>query len=590
MPARLAPDSKNCRAKAAAVIDARSGNASAARHAEWFFPRQGGPLMKHGTPAQSAPHKHAVVLSLALSAMLISLPARPQIVPGGMASGGFSGTGSASTYTMTIRVVTDPGLAPYFWANQFWVDTQTDHGGYFGLQAVGTPGDGTYRRLSLFSIWNAVEARPAPGAIAVPFDGEGIGWSLRRPHDWRAGVPYTFTLTRHDDTWWKLSVSAPGEAPLEYGSIRVTAGAPLRRDFLTFTEYYAGATDCDHLPYAHVVFENPTYGGNPATATWVETYGNCQQNAGIYLTGNTAHAHRAGVLLARAHQSNFDGDAHSDILWRNAVTGANIVWRSANYTTQLPTASVSNLDWRVVGLEDFDGDDATDILWRNTTTGANIIWPKGNYSSRRDLVGITNLSWTIAANGDFDKDGKADIFWRNVATGANVLWPAADYTKRINLMGVTNMAWRVIGAGDFDGDGSADVLWHNSSTGAGTIWRSGNYATQQVLTTITNLAWKMVGIGDFNGDGKSDIFWRNDTTGANIIWLSGNYATQQPTAAVANLQWRVAAIGDYDGDGRSDVFWRNGVTGANILWPAANFAARHDATTVTNLAWSPMSF
>lgn len=528
---------------------------------------------------------NAMIL-LALPVLLaVNAPVRAQILPGGMTSGGFVGDGTSSTYEITIRVVEDPGQVPYFWANQFWIDTATDHGGYFGLQAIGSPGDGTYRRMSIFSIWNAVEAIPAAGAIAVPFGGEGIGWSLRRPDKWRAGVPYTFRLTRHDDVWWNLTVSAPGEPTLEFGSIRVTVGAPLRSGFNTFTEYYVNAPSCDVLPFAQVVFENGKYGSNVTRATSTNAYGNCKENAEIYPAGVNAVVHRSGLLRSRSRHSNFDGDARSDILWRNFSTGSNAIWLSASHSDQLATMSVSDLAWHIVGTSDYDGNGFSDILWRNSVTGANVVWPEGDVSTIRYLASVPNLDWRIVGSGDFDADGKSDILWRKDSTGSIAVWPSGDHLAVKALTPVADQAWKISGISDFNGDGRSDVLWRNSSTGANTIWLSGSSGDQQLLLTVTNLDWRMVGVGDFNGDGKGDIFWRNSTTGANTIWLSGSYSDQQVTLGVSDLDWHVAGTGDYDGDGRSDVLWRNQMTGQNVIWPSGKWNTLRYLLSVADLAW-----
>jgi hypothetical protein len=71
---------------------------------------------------------------------------------------------------------------------------------------------------------------------------------------------------------------------------------------------------------------------------------------------------------------DFDGDGKSDILWRNVGgpdTGALFVWlmdgtavKGATYLDPIST------DWQVQGLGDFNGDAKTDILWRNRNAAA----------------------------------------------------------------------------------------------------------------------------------------------------------------------------------------------------------------------------
>src|SRR5947209_340115 len=73
---------------------------------------------------------------------------------------------------------------------------------------------------------------------------------------------------------------------------------------------------------------------------------------------------------------DFNRDGNSDILWRNQASGANSAW-FMNGATQIGGAyltTVSDVDWRIVGLGDFNGDGKPDILWRRQTSGANYVW------------------------------------------------------------------------------------------------------------------------------------------------------------------------------------------------------------------------
>jgi len=190
---------------------------------------------------------------------------------------------------------------------------------------------------------------------------------------------------------------------------------------------------------------------------------------------------------------DFNGDGQSDILWRNASTGANVVWRSAISASQQPLPVVATA-WRVVGSGDYNGDGKADILWRNFSTGGNAIWRSGSSATPQAVTAITNLAWTIVGSGDYNGDGNADILWRNTSTGANVIWRSAISASQQPLPAVAT-AWRVVGSGDYNGDGKADILWRNFSTGGNAIWRSGSSATPQAVTAVTNLAWMVVGAG-----------------------------------------------------------------------------------------------
>ncbi|MDB6164228.1 MAG: calcium-binding toxin-like protein, partial [Xanthomonadaceae bacterium] len=76
--------------------------------------------------------------------------------------------------------------------------------------------------------------------------------------------------------------------------------------------------------------------------------------------------------------NDFDGDGRSDLLWRNADTGANIIWRDAVSAHPMSVQPMVNPDWRIAGCGDFDGDHHADILWRNRASGAMVIWYAGS--------------------------------------------------------------------------------------------------------------------------------------------------------------------------------------------------------------------
>ena len=130
---------------------------------------------------------------------------------------------------------------------------------------------------------------------------------------------------------------------------------------------------------------------------------------------------------------------------------------------------------------DFNGDGQSDILWRNGITGANVIWQSANSATSQAVTAVA-LTWNIAGTGDFDGDGTSDILWHDRSTGANVIWRSADSTTQQAVTQMPDLAWRIVGTGDYDGDGRADIavfrpatgVWYvrYSRTGAGTgvLW------------------------------------------------------------------------------------------------------------------------
>lgn len=301
--------------------------------------------------------------------------------------------------------------------------------------------------------------------------------------------------------------------------------------------------------------------------------------------GNTLNGDRCNstcTALTFEPRADFNNNRVSDVPWRNNSTGMNTIWLSANSATPRAVTSLTNLQWRVVGVGDFDNTNTADLLWRNTSTGANVIW-RAATSTTTTAVATVGTTWAVGGIGDFNGDGRDDIFWRNGSTGANTIWRSGSSATPTTVTSLTNLSWRVAGIGDFDADGRADVLWRNVSTGANVIWRRAVSTTTIPVATLST-AWTVAGIGDLNGDRASDILWRNTGTGANAVW---RYGTNNSAFTLTTLStaWRVAAVADYNGDLRDDILWRNTSTGANAIWRSGSSATPQTVATLASQAW-----
>jgi hypothetical protein len=56
---------------------------------------------------------------------------------------------------------------------------------------------------------------------------------------------------------------------------------------------------------------------------------------------------------------------------------------------------VGDLNWQVAQVGDFNGDGRSDILWRNASTGQNIVWNSGNAATATGLGGVADPSWQL---------------------------------------------------------------------------------------------------------------------------------------------------------------------------------------------------
>jgi peptidyl-Asp metalloendopeptidase len=282
-------------------------------------------------------------------------------------------------------------------------------------------------------------------------------------------------------------------------------------------------------------------------------------------------------------RGDFNGDGKSDFVWRNRVTGHNVIWRSGAASQQQQIAPVADLNWSIVGVGDFNGDGRSDLVWRNGANGQNVIWPSATSTLQQKLATLAP-NWILAGVGDFDGDGKSDLLWRDDNTGQNAIWRSGNAATAIATASAVP-AWRVVGIGDFNGDHRSDILWRNSVTGQNGVWRSGSAASSMALTAVVNLAWRVVGVGDFDGDGVSDILWHSGATGQTTYWKSGNGTQNQVLYTVADLRWVPQGVGDFDNDGKDDVLWRNFATGGNVAWRSATSTQQLQMIPVTDPTW-----
>ncbi|GAA2630873.1 DUF3472 domain-containing protein [Actinomadura fulvescens] len=148
-----------------------------------------------------------------------------------------------------------------FWSHQFGF--VGGDGGYLGLQTDGSVGNGQRGKLAIFSIWNAADARPGPGAVCVDFGGEGVGKSCRILYNWQPGTTYKYRLwylgaetgDRHRWGAWMIDTSTGKETHI--GSILAPAGKSRITNSVSWIEDFGG-TPCDQAAPAAGVFGHPT--------------------------------------------------------------------------------------------------------------------------------------------------------------------------------------------------------------------------------------------------------------------------------------------------------------------------------------------
>ncbi len=292
---------------------------------------------------------------------------------------------------------------------------------------------------------------------------------------------------------------------------------------------------------------------------------------GVIPNSWTVAADRPPGLTAKPRRppSDFNGDALSDILWRNANGTVTVWYTGAGGGHTFQDLAVIDPSWVIQLTADFNGDGQSDILWRNAN-GEVSEWlskPGGGYTTPG--LGVVPSAWTIQGAGDFDGDGLSDVLWRNT-NGTVSLWftaPGGGYAAQD--LAVIDASWKVQFAGDFNGDGKADILWRNTS-GEVSEWLSTAGTGFSSFTTpglgVVPTSWTIEAVGDLNGDGLSDLLWRN-TDGTVSAWFTtgpGGYTPQD--IGTMGSAWSVMGVRDFNGDGKADVLWRNTTTGDVTEW------------------------
>lgn len=271
--------------------------------------------------------------------------------------------------------------------------------------------------------------------------------------------------------------------------------------------------------------------------------------------------------LSDTPSNPLSGALQSDLVWRNQLTGANLVWNLDRtqfaFNSSAPQAgqdfhylsTVPDANWEIKGTGDFNRDNRQDVVWRDRHSGQNIVWylngsnfTQTSGSPRQGidfdyLPTMPSSEWSLQAIADFNLDGYSDIVWRNTTTGDNAVWylqrnqfvqnpNAPQLGQDYNYFSrVADQNWQIKGAGDFNNDGFIDLLWRHQVSGDNLVWKLKNHqfvanpnAPQtgqdfDYLAKVADRNWDIVATGHFNGDAKIDIVWRHTPSGTNLAWL-----------------------------------------------------------------------
>ncbi len=286
-------------------------------------------------------------------------------------------------------------------------------------------------------------------------------------------------------------------------------------------------------------------------------------------------------------------DNSTRFVWRNPLTGDNILWK-IDATQQVNTVSLpaeTDLNFEIQGTGDFDGDgENDDVFWLNNVTGAIQYW-QGQGEEINEMVldaGEVNLlEWELTEFADFNGDLKDDILAYKPDTGELAIL-TIDGETLVNqgiierdaqpLLITQDTGWQIEGSGNFSGGDQHQILWRNENTGEVGIWEiDGNELVDAAFVTRDDepvlaplsTGWQIEGVADFSNDGQEQILWYNSESGQIATWqmsnkalVKGDVLTQdgEPLGILSSTGWSIQGVADIDNDGQYDIVWNNNNT------------------------------
>lgn len=223
----------------------------------------------------------------------------------------------------------------------------------------------------------------------------------------------------------------------------------------------------------------------------------------------------------------------------------------------------------------FNGDAASDLLWREQATGNMLVWlMQGPSLAGTAVMPALSPSLTVQAASDFGGPTLDNDLVYQAATGVgsdNIRFLSNAFTV-LGTAPIENLrptaSWYVAASGDFNLDGRADLVLHNRDTGQYFYrYMSGSTSLGNSATAYRALPWYIVGAADMNRDGRTDLIWRNKSTGQNEITTMNNLAVLSTVALpTMPLDFYLGATADYSSDAHVDLIWHNPGTGHVVLW------------------------
>jgi hypothetical protein len=120
----------------------------------------------------------------------------------------------------------------------------------------------------------------------------------------------------------------------------------------------------------------------------------------------------------------------------------------------LTPESVSDLNWRIVGVGDMNGDNSPDLVWQHQTNGLISVWLMNGSSLLNGVLlspgQVSDTNWKIRAVTDLNGDGRLDLVWQNQSTGVLSAWLMNGLTRMgegllLSPNAVPDTGWQIVG-------------------------------------------------------------------------------------------------------------------------------------------------
>jgi Ca2+-binding RTX toxin-like protein len=166
------------------------------------------------------------------------------------------------------------------------------------------------------------------------------------------------------------------------------------------------------------------------------------QASGGFINNGGAAANLVDPSWTIVANGDFDGDGRADILWRH-TSGVYAEWLgSASGKLSNVGPALNGETGAVVAVGDFDGDGRDDALTRSAASGILTLWSgrsQGPLTASIPSAQVTDLNWKIVGTGDFNGDGRDDLIWQH-SSGASVEWLGLAGGDFVNNGTIANLA------------------------------------------------------------------------------------------------------------------------------------------------------